>query len=117
MCMELTEAQLNNIYRITKTKLLTSNIVILLLLHHKRRMGKTIRWLRSTSGLSAASVCMAKEKLMSAGLVTEHFPTGDQRVTKLYLTKDGRRKSAAAWRMLSSLADTMDGIRTSMDEL
>ena len=78
--------------------------MILMALWSKASIGQTPTQLSQTLGLTYASVCMSKTKLVDEGLVEEHFPLRDKRSVKLYLTPKGRKESERAWEAIRAVA-------------
>jgi DNA-binding MarR family transcriptional regulator len=79
----------------------------------KQHAGWHVADITKATGAQPSAVTMAKQKLVQQGLIIEQFPERDKRVTKVYLTDDGRTTAANMWRMLRALVAAEDAIRSS----
>jgi DNA-binding MarR family transcriptional regulator len=85
--------------------------LMLLLMANKQLAGWHVADITKATGAQPSAVTMAKQKLASQGLLVEHFPERDKRVTKVYLTEKGHETASDMWRTLRALVAAEDAIR------
>jgi DNA-binding MarR family transcriptional regulator len=88
-----------------ESKLLKGPQLVLMLLANRRKEGWKLSDIAAATGFSASLVNMIKVDLIKKGMATEHYPTRDLRVVRLYLTDAGRENAAAMWKALVDLAE------------
>jgi DNA-binding MarR family transcriptional regulator len=96
---------------VVTSKLIKTPQLMLLLMANKRGTGWTMTELTATTGLRPSVLTMAKKKLTEDGLLVEHCPQRDRRVTKVYLTESGRDTAKEMWSALRLLVGAEKEIR------
>lgn len=112
----MTEDAMTTLAQLRHLDLFTCRQMILLLLGNDRGHGWKQADLTKSTGYGHASVGMAKDALVKAGMVTEQFPHRDKRVTRVYLTDTGKAASRNMWAAVTALSHLSEDILSGIPE-
>lgn len=101
----MNEQNLSITQRAKSSGLIKGPQLMLMLLANRQQEGWRFGDLTSACGMSGPLAHQVKKDLVERGLASEHYPTRDQRVVRVYLTDLGRSEADTLWAALTMLAN------------